>query len=351
MTSPRDPRSLLWGLLGLWVGIELLHSSRWWPPTARPLVPVAPGTALPADRLQAVLSSLPRALGQPTRVWFAPYTTFPETGFVESVARRGVYDTLLAIPPTGLAANYGASKLTPADTLFSLASIHGLAAELRLARHLGFGWFALDLGAVTDPAAAMQLCRTSPGCRLTGDAYALFPIQDGATDLERRLALLRRRQPLLPHQSAGPSWGPLVFAPLQWGPTFLEGVAAPGHDPRLLLQAPARISLELYRHPLQSYPQAVQPWLRLRGQDVQLVLAPDVQAAVFCIGPPSRPCRQVMLGPGARRLAIGDLLPAGQVSRIDILDIRRSQPGQSPFTLELRAPVASQALLAGFSSN
>ena len=300
----------------------------------------------PTNTLRSLLAELPRAPGEQTRVWFAPYTTYPETGFVESLARRGVYDTFLAIPKTGLAANYGATKLTAADTLFSLASAYGLSAELRLAQRLGFEWFALDLGAVNAPEAAFHLCRSTPGCRLSGDAYALFPINQGGAELERRLGTLTRRMPLLPQQSAGASWGPLVFAPLQWSPPALRGTPAPRQDPWLVVPALPRERFELYRYPLAAYPKAVQPWLRMGGADVQLVLAPDIQALQLCIGTKRGPCKLVTLRSGVRRrLAIGDLLPPGQASRIEIVAVVRAQPGQSPFSLEMRVPGAATGLL------
>ena len=151
--------------------------------------------------------------------------------------------------------------------------------------------------------------------------------------------------PLLPQQSAGASWGPLVLAPLQWSPPALRGTPSPGQDPWLVVPALPLERFALHRYPLAAYPKVVQSWLRLGGADVQLVLAPDVQALQFCIGPQRRPCRLVNLRSDVRRLSIGDLLPPGQESRIEIVAIVRSQPGQSPFSLELRAPGAATALL------
>ena len=112
-----------------------------------------------------------------------------------------------------------------------------------------------------------------------------------------------------------------------------------------MVPALPRESFELYRYPLAAYPKAVQPWLRMGGADVQLELAPDVQALQLCIGAKGAPCKLVTLRSGVRRLSIGDLLPPGQVSRIEIVAIVRSQPGQSPLSLELRAPGAATSLL------
>jgi len=341
----RDPRALLWGLLGLLVAIELLSSSRWWPPR-----PPGPGSsAEEAPGRPAALNTLLEASRNPQgttplRVWIAPYTTFPETGMVESLARSGVYDTFLALPVSGIASNYGAFKLSPADTLFSLASAYGLASELRLARRLGYGAFALDLGAVSDPDRAALLCRRSPGCRLSGDGYALFPIANGASsNLETGLVPLQRRIPLLPQKSAGVTWGPLVLPLLQWGAIAYR--PAPDGDPALEVQAKARINMELYRYPLNRYPTAMQPLLRLGDKDVQLVLASDAVSAQLCIGPVDGPCQIVTLGPGRRRLAIGDRLPPGRISRIEIVSLLRQPGGQGLFSLELRAPAAARALL------
>jgi len=330
---PRDSRTILWALLGLWVGIELLYSSRWWPPAPRPQA-VQP---LPAP----VANSSLQALIQPrrsARVWFAPYSTFPEAGYVESTARRGVYDTLLAIPrDAGTAVNYGASKLTPADTLFSLAAAHGLAAEFRLAQRLGYGFYALDLGAVTDPAAATALCRRTLGCILSSDAYALFRISASSSPtLQQGLALLQRRLPLLPQQSAGPSWGPLVFSPFQWGPVQFTPTAPASP---FVVKALPKATLEIYRYPLSRYPASVQPWLRLTHGDVQLELAPDVQAAQLCIGPANTAsCQVLRLGPGRRRLPIGEQLPPGRLTRITIQQLLRTQPGLSPLAVSIREP-------------
>jgi hypothetical protein len=330
--QPRDPRRLLWGLLAFWTGVELLYSSRWWPPNARPAAITAPTPApTPPAGLRTLLSAYPD-----DAVWFAPYITFPETGFLESNARRGVYDTFLAFPTaTGLASNYGAGRLSPADSLFSRASVQGLAAEYQLARRLGYRWYALDLGSVTDPAAAEDLCRRSPGCRLSTDRYALFPIAAGG-GLAAELAALQRRIPLLPLQSAGVSWGPLLFSPFQWGPVDADpNRPLPAGAPLRVLAKP-QFSFEIFRYSLDQFPAPFRSELDLADADVQLVLPPEVFAASVCIGPADGRCRSFTLGPARPRLAIGNLLVPGQVTRIDLIDLVRQQPGDVPFVVEVR---------------
>lgn len=336
MNKTADSRALLWGLLALWVGVELLFSSHWWPPGARPKASAspAPGT----QTLRHLLERKPSA-----RVWFAPYTTFPETGFVESTARRGVYDTLLAIPTdSGTASNYGASKLSPADSLFTIASVHGLAAELRLAQKLGYGFFALDVGAVIDSAAASNLCKRSAGCQLSSDAYALFAIPANTKPLETSLTPLQRRIPQLPWKSAGPSWGSLVFSPFQWSnPSLRDGTKQTG-VPRFAVQGLALPKLEIYRHPLSQFPAVERPRLELSDQDVRVRLAPGVQKAELCIGKaPQRfrlratPCSPVQLGASRRSFAISDLIRPGEVTQIAIKSLEGSYSGPGPLSIEV----------------
>ena len=334
--QPGDRRRVLWGLLGLWTGVELLFSSRWWPPDARGPASSLPQPALQPGGLRAQLRALHRELGRPARVWFAPYTTYPETGFLESGLRQGVYDTFLTFPASGLTANYGAGKLSPADTLFSQASAFGLAGEWRLARQLGYEWFALDLGATADPPQARRLCEGLPGCRLSADGYALLPLTASATSSEPALLALARRLPLLPQRSAGPSWGPLVFHPLQWGDVSLRPAASPAASPTLVVRARAGGGAELFRYPLRGYPKAQQSRLNLRDADVQLVLADDVRVAQICIGATDAPtCQMLVLGAWQRRLNIGARIPAGRTVRLEVLAISRREPEQSPFALEV----------------
>jgi len=342
VTRTRDPRTLLWGLLGLIVAIELLYSSRWWPPRRWPAAPSPGAVGSPAPLRSLLEASIRSAAPRPLRVWFAPYTTFPETGMLESTVRSGVYDTLLSIPSSGIASNYGAFKLSPADTLFSLASAYGLASELRLARRLGYNAFALDLGAVTDSEAAYRLCLRSPGCRLSSDAYALFPIGGPFEPLERGLAALQRRTSLLPQKSAGVTWGPLVFPLLEW--QLIEVRPGAISDAALAVQPLTLPTTRLFRYTLDHYPRAMRPLLRLSDRDVQLVLSADVIQAQLCIGPEGAPCRIVILTPGLRRLPIGDLLPPGRLSRIQIQSLLRQPGGQGLYLIELRAPAAARAL-------
>ncbi len=344
MTAPTDCRRLLWGLLGFWVFLEFLVASRWWPPAARPPL-AAPASA--DTSLRALLER--EAAG---RVWFAPYTTFPETGVVESRNRGGVYDTFLAIPvDRGLAANYGAPKLTPADTLFSLASGLGLAAELRLARQLGDNLFALDVGAVSDPEAATELCRRTAGCRLSGDGYALFrldgPAAGDGRELTAGLGRLQRRIPELPSRSGGPSWGPLVFHRLQWDPP--EWQASSQALPRFRVKARLLGELEIYRYPLDRFPAAVRPWLDLGPEDVRLRLGRDLKEAQVCLLPPGASrCEVLVLGPGQPQVAIGDRLRPGGITRIRLGTLIARAPGApvaSPLTVEIQAPAAAAALM------
>lgn len=341
MARRADPRTLLWALLGAWVGIELLFSSRWWPPNPVFVQDAAP-TAQGLSTLASLLQQQPRTHGAQPRVWFAPYTTFPEPGYLESVLRSGVYDTFLAFPSNGLSSNYGANKLSAADTLFSLASAHGLVGELHLAQQLGYGFFALDLGAIDDPRAAQELCRRSAGCRLTSDAYALWPLRQPAAVavLEGGLKTLSRRLTLLPQRSTGPSWGPLVFSPFQWRVEQLRGRT-------LSVQAQPGVSWQIYRYPLNRYPQALRPWLRLAPGDIQLVIASDVTRLELCIRPAKGgPCRTLQLDATRRRTAIGAWLPEGQRSRLEMIAIERLNPNTAPFAVEVQAPSATKVLNA-----
>ncbi|MFM7313381.1 MAG: hypothetical protein ACKO0M_09475, partial [Cyanobium sp.] len=328
--QPGDRRGLLWVLLGFWTGVELLFSSGWWPPGARPVVvPASPAR----NDLRSHLSRQPGP-----RVWFAPYTTYPESGFVESTVRRGVYDTFLAFPSrTNLASNYGAGKLSPADSLFSQASVRGLPAEAQLARQLGYQLFVLDLGALSDPAAAKALCRVTPGCWLSADAYALFPLRRGGDDLSRALAPLHRRIPLLPWSSAGITWGPLVFSPYEWGVTAGDAQRPIRPGSTTMLDARPQMVLELFRYRLDQFPAVARAGLRLRDGDVQLVLPAEVLAARLCIGPADGPCRSLTLGPARRRVSIGSFLVPGQITRLEIVELLRLRPGEVPLQVELAA--------------
>lgn len=331
-----DSRSLLWGLLGLWILVELLYSSRWFPPLR-----LSPISKLDEPTLRSLLSANPSKA-----VWMAPFVTFPEPSFVESSTRRGFYDTLLVFPSNiGLATNYGASKLGPADTLFSWASVHGLSAELRLARRLGYGLFAVDLGALADPHKGILLCKHYSRCRLSADAYALFPIAEDF-GLDRGLVELQRRVPLLPWrgESNGLSWGPLVFNQFHWGPVAIP--VAGKLDLSIPFELPARPSpeLQIYRHPISAYPASVQPWLRLAPNDVQLTIPVEVRMLQLCIRPKNGICRVVRLGPERSRIAIGQWLQPGVLTQLHVQKLTWRKPGSAPLILELRLPRAAQAM-------
>jgi len=345
MKSSNRSKSFLWGLLFLSIVAELVCSSRWlyFRFSSLFLARKPPGASTEIPRI-----FYPRGVSgeRVPRVWFAPYVTFPEPGFLESLARSGVYDTLLAFPGAGVATNYGASKLSPADTLFSLAAAYGVGSEYRLARILGFDVFAIDLGALVNPALAAGLCNRSTGCRVTADYYALFPVSGAALRFARDLDPLERRISFLPQRSAGPTWGPLILSPFQWNVAGTMRDSHLSHDDSVLrVDARPLGQWDLYRYPLNAYPPSVQPWLKFAPGDIQLQLAPDVQNLQLCIGSSEESCRKITLGNGsARRLDLGLMLPPGQLSRLQQLTIRRSNPAQPPFVLRLRASVAAQVL-------
>jgi hypothetical protein len=196
--NSRDRSLVFFGLLALWIGFELLTSSRWLAIRSILQQPYSRGPA--PGTLAALLQRSPR---QPSpRVWFAPYSTFPEPGYVESRFRSGVYDTLLAFPASGIASNYGAFKLGPADLLFAQASTQGLQAEAQLASALGYQYFALDLGALDSVGQALALCKQVRGCQVSKDGYALFPL---AQPPAAWLKGLRAVQRLIKDFPSGPS--------------------------------------------------------------------------------------------------------------------------------------------------
>jgi hypothetical protein len=165
----RDRSLVFFGLLALWIGMEVLTSSRWLAIRSILQQPFARGPA--PGTLAALLQHSAR---QPSpRVWFAPYSVFPEPGNVESRFRSGAYDTLLAFPASGIASNYGSFKLSPADLLFAQASTQGLQAEAQLASQLGYQFFALDLGAIDSVGQGLALCKQVKGCQVSKDGYGL----------------------------------------------------------------------------------------------------------------------------------------------------------------------------------
>jgi hypothetical protein len=100
--------------------------------------------------------------------------------------------------------------------------------------------------------------------------------------------------------------------------------------------AKPQFSFEIFRYSLDQFPAPFRSELDLADADVQLVLPPEVFAASVCIGPADGRCRSFTLGPARPRLAIGNLLVPGQVTRIDLIDLVRQQPGDVPFVVEVR---------------
>lgn len=347
MRRTLEPRTLLWSALALWILVELLFSSRWWPPQGNPLGVPAPQKAYTSsNRARWSLRALLQAVPGGAQFWIAPYSTYPEPGMLESKARQGVYDTLLSVPAAGpVRLNYGAAKLTPADALFSMASAQGLGAEWILAGHLGYTRFALDLGAITQPAVATQLCLRTPGCRLSSDAYALF-VLPAAESMAARLNALQRRQPLLPYRSAGPSWGVLVFAPFEWRATQLLPPARPGGLRPLLVRGLPGLRWQIYRYRLERFPARLRELLALRPDDVYLVLPSGMTALQVCIGVEGSPCKRVQLSADQPARSIGALLEPGQLTQITwIAGQGRSTDGSAP-QLRLSLPQGMQGLLS-----
>ncbi len=321
----RDPLIAVAGLLGVWLAIELLHSSRWLEigrivqRSAPP--PSGPATAL---RLLAEIVAPPaRTLGQAAgmpRVWFAPFNTFPETGMVESSLRTGVYDTFKAFPRSGIVTNFGAFKLSASDSAFAQASSAGLAGEAALARKLGYGWFAVDLGAVTDMPGLMRRCRGMDGCRVSRDGYALFQLEALPPDWARVLAPHRRLQAELHDLSAAPRWGGVVFEPGRWWPPRSSDVPAG----RRIVWAQPVWSARVYRYGPAAVPSALRPALLSPSERLWLRLAPGLMGADLCLQnrPPRRrfspegPCTVIRLRPKLPRIDITALVPPGQVTRI-----------------------------------
>ena len=102
--------------------------------------------------------------------------------------------------------------------------------------------------------------------------------------------------------------------------------------------AKVRFSFDLFRYSLVHFPAPFRSGLDLVYTDVQLVWPPEVFAASVCIGPADGTCRSFTLGPARPRLPIGNLLVPGQVTRIDLVEVVRQQPGDAPLLVEVRPP-------------
>ncbi|MFM7548340.1 MAG: hypothetical protein ACKO8I_05600 [Cyanobacteriota bacterium] len=339
----RDALRILWPLLALVLLLETLYSSRWLQPKGPRQQAVSSPSAVPG--LQKMLQQRAPRRSVPLKVWFAPYTTFPETGFVESTSRKGIYDTLLAFPAGGgLASNYGATKLSAADGAFAMVSVLGLGQELMLARSLGYDLFVVDRGALLKPDALTDLCRRTSGCSLSADGYVLFPLTAISESFPREISPLRRRFQLLPMESAGPSWRSLVFDPKTFSaPRISSSPGSPGSTV-FSIEATRKGRLYIFRYPLNAYPEALRPWFRLANDDVVLTVPPATISAELCIGREYPACQVVRLSGERRSLAIGSLLLPGQLTRISlvnmILNRQRHSPRASIFRIEVRSPTA-----------
>lgn len=271
-----------------------------------------------SPKLSALLSEVPLA---ERKVWFAPYTTFPETGVVESRLRQGVYDTFKTFPDSGISSNYGAFKHSPADSLFTQASSQGLVAEAHLAQRLGYRFFALDLGAVEDPIEALKLCRQITGCQHTSDGYSLYPMNRKAIIWIRSLAAFQRRIPLLPQQSASPRWNGLVFAPNQWWLPKAESLKAATGSMRI--RARALWALSLYRYEPSELPASARANLASRELSVKALLGPGLKGADLCIASKvtatsKNRCQIVSLRSGDGPVEITPWLSQGSVTQIQV---------------------------------
>jgi hypothetical protein len=316
MTRPqeKDYGLVFFGLLALWIGIELVYSSGWLSIRAILQAPIRTGPQANS------IASLFQRPGQaaPPRVWFAPYTSFPEPYQIESPWRSGVYDTFLAFPPSGVASNYGAMKLGPADLLFTQASSQGLAQEARLAMDLGYQLFALDLGAINQGARIAALCKTVPTCHVSSDGYALLPLDRAHRAWIGRLGAVDRLYPDFPQRAAGFRWAGVVLQPDQWFvPAGSDLLIEPGPRPivRVWARASRRNALYAYRDGDLSVPVASR--LHTRQRRIWLALVPALAAADLCLQRPGQaPCTPIRLARNQPRAEISGLVPLGQVTTI-----------------------------------
>ncbi|MFM7087289.1 MAG: hypothetical protein ACKOXO_09925 [Cyanobium sp.] len=331
-------------LLGLWTGIELLAASRWLEIDAirQRLASLNSPPDPQRPSLRHLLAAIPR---QQRRVWFAPYLTFPEAGQLESRNHRGVYDTFLAFPRDGLRTNYGAYKLSPADSLFAQASSQGLGAEARLARTLGYRWFAIDRAALQQPAAVQRLCVATPGCRSSSDGHALFRLDREAERWIGGLAGQERRVPLLPQSTAAPRWGGLVFDPIQWWSPTPASIR--DGDGAFRFWAQPLWQMRLFRHDTRGLSPPLRQILAPPRQQVQLLLAPALGGVQLCIGRsevmarhPDR-CHPLELTRQRPTVTITPWLEAGTLTTIAVRWIFDAQG--LPLPARLVPPVAANA--------
>lgn len=316
MTRPqtKDYGLVFFGLLALWIGIELVYSSGWLSIRAILQAPIRTGPK--ANSIAGLLQRPHQA--PPPRVWFAPYTSFPEPGQVESAWRSGVYDTFLAYPPSGVASNYGAMKLGPADLLFTQASSQGLAQEARLAMDLGYQFFALDLGAINQADRIAALCKTVPSCQLSSDGYALLPLDRAHGAWIGSLGAVHRLYPDFPQRAAGFRWAGVVLQPDQWFlPAGSDLVIKPGPRPLVRVWARAMPSNALYVYRDGDLPVPVASQLHTRQRRIWLSLVPGLGRADLCLQLPGQdPCTPIRLARNQPRREISSLVSLGQVTTI-----------------------------------
>ena len=318
MTRPqnKDYGLVFFGLLALWIGIELVYSSGWLSIRAIFQAPIRTGPK--ANSIAGLLQRPHQA--PPPRVWFAPYTSFPEPGQVESAWRSGVYDTFLAYPPSGVASNYGAMKLGPADLLFTQVSSQGLAQEARLALDLGYQFFALDLGAINHGGRIAALCKTVPSCQVSSDGYALLPLDRAHGAWIGSLGGVHRLYPDFPQRAAGFRWAGVVLQPDQWFlPAGSDLVIKPGARPLVRVWARVMPSNALYVYRDGDLPVSVASRLHSRQRRIWLSLVPGLGRADLCLQLPGKhPCSPIRLARNQPRREISSLVSLGQVTTIII---------------------------------
>ncbi|MCP9848788.1 hypothetical protein [Cyanobium sp. Morenito 9A2] len=318
-----DPLWAGFGLLALWILIELLSSSRWLEvSTIQQLLQRQQEDKTrngSTPRLSDLLDAVPL---ERRTVWFAPYTTFPETGFVESRLRQGVYDAFKVFPDSGITSNYGAFKLSPADSLMAQASSLGLKAEAELGRRLGYRFFAIDLGAIEPSQALIQLCVRTAGCRVSSEGYALFPLHGSPDPWINQLHRFQRLIPGLAQISAAPRWDGLVFHPDQWWPPV---PSSNQKKETFIIWARPRWQVMLYRYDRNQLPQAARSSWGQSNQAILLRLAKGLKGVDLCIQSKSstapaqtQGCIPIELRSSSPTKDIGPLLGQGTVTTIKI---------------------------------